>query len=275
MKKLLALVLCVMLFVSIVPTSAFAYNAATAQSKYIGADSGTNADGWYGVKTNKDAIDDLKDAIDGMFGALAANQTVFSTAKSLHDITNSMATAMFADVEDITLPGFKTVDHDDLVSATRGYLKSILGAYVNDYVMDRKDAWYDADDETIDTAKYMKIYTDGVTKSLTSSKAQKGIEALVYSLAALKVADSVNDELGDMRDAMIDWNDYGSKWAEFGWDFYGPNAAGALSDLWAKGVTPVLVPGSSLTENDILTIADVIGAEASDEQAEAPVWTVS
>ena len=65
MKKLLALVLCVMMFVAIIPSSAFAYNKASSGSAYIG-NTDDNADGWYDVKKNKDAIDDLKDAIAGI-----------------------------------------------------------------------------------------------------------------------------------------------------------------------------------------------------------------
>ena len=269
MKKLLALVLCVMLFVSIIPTSAFAYNSASADSKYIG-DAETLADGWYPVATNKDAIDDLKDAMEDMFLALATNQTVFGTAKNLHDMANSLADSLFAGVDSIDLSDFNAalveVDHDDLVANTRGYLKSLIGAYVNDYVLDRKAAWYDEDDKTIDYENYLKVYAKGVEKSLTSAKAQKGIEALIYSLAALKLADAVDDEFDDLKDAMIDWNDYGSKWAEFGWPLYGDAAASAFADLWAfdgqNSKTPVLVPEYlGLDADDISTLADVIGAK--------------
>jgi len=271
MKKLLALVLCVMLFVSIIPTSAFAYNSSSANSKYIG-DAETLADGWYPVATNKDAIDDLKDAMEDMFLALATNQTVFGTAKTLHDMANGLADSLFAGVDSIELNGFKEVEHDDLVANTRGYLKSIIGDYVTDYVNDRQAAWLELDDagnpEGIDYENYLKIYAKGVEKSLTSAKAQKGIEALIYSLAALKLADSVEDEFDDLKDAMIDWNDYGSKWAEFGWPLYGDAAASAFADLWAfngqNSKTPVLVPEYlGLDADDISTLADVIGAESA------------
>ena len=269
MKKLLAMILCVVMVLSLAP-AAFAYNAADT-SEYIG-NVEENADGWYGVAVNKEAIDDLKDAMNDMFMALATNQTVFGTAKNLHDMANGLATSLFEGIDSIDLSDFNDalveVDHDDLVANTRGYLKSIIGAYVNDYVLDRKAAWYDEDDKTIDYENYLKIYAKGVEKSLGSAKAQKGIEALVYSLAALKLADAVDDEFDNLKDAMIDWNDYGSKWAEFGWPLYGDAAANAFADLWAldgaNNYTPVFVPELlGLSADDITTLADVIGADGN------------
>ena len=210
MKKLLALVLCVMLFVSIIPTSAF----AAWPGKVVG--SKNTSGGYYAVQDNRDAIDALNDAIDNMYYSLATNQTVFGTAQMLHSLADGMVKDLLADVEDYKsdVTG-KTYDHDTLVNNSRAFLKGIIGKYVHDYVDGKSD--YFMDDGSIDYEKYLKVYTKGVQNALTSAAAKKGIEAFVTAVYALKVQDAINDAHDDLKDAIVDWNDFGKKWDEFGW----------------------------------------------------------
>ena len=74
MKKLLALILCVMLFVALIPSNAFA---------------------WEDKAVSNTAIKEAEKSIKNMYTAIAADELVFGTAKSLHDLFDGMATSLF------------------------------------------------------------------------------------------------------------------------------------------------------------------------------------
>jgi len=347
MKKLLALVLCVMMFVAVIPTAAFAADSRTDAQKGwnptwpVGGTHNDAKAGWYSSQTNKNAIDDLNDAIDDMYSALAANQTVFSTAKGMHSLADGLAKGLLADVDDFTYKVYdpatkvyieKTIDHDDLVDNSRAFLKAVIGTHITDYMNDRYGRWTDTtiyvpasagvqttvnttkydlytlgnvfyctdgtqwfkykgaatkiDDlattqptdwqqlgtetptnpvTTIDYEKYLDTYVAAVNNALTSSKAQKGIEAFAYALAAVAIQDSVNDKLDDLRDEIIDWNDASSsKWNEFGFspiatDF--DNLFGNVNPIINS--SDVFVRGSGLTQNEFQTAVDIATGDAA------------
>jgi hypothetical protein len=150
-----------------------------------------------------------------LFRTQLFNQTVFGTAKAMHDLTDGMVKALFADTDSATIAGV-TVYHDDLVANARAYLKGILGGEINKYIATRLPAMTDPATGNVDAEDYLKLYTKAVSNALTSSKAQKGFEAFYYAIAVAKIADDLQDELDDLYDEMVDWNDFGSKWAEFG-----------------------------------------------------------
>ena len=221
MKKLLALILCVMLFVSVIPTAAFAADVG------VGDESG-----WAASKINTKAVSNMKDDIASMYAALAVNQTVFGTAKVMHDLADGMVKALFADTDSIDFLNpdgtvNHTVAHDDLVTNARAYLKEIIGGHINSYIAKRLPAMTD-DDGNVDAEDYLKLYTKAVSDALTSSKAQKGFEAFVYAIVTANLADSINDQFDDLYDAMVDWNDFGNKWGEFGFAGEVPD----FSNLW-------------------------------------------
>ena len=202
MKKLLALILCVMLFVSVIPTSAFA--AVDIKT----------ASGWAPKKDSADAVDAAKDAIKSMYIAIAVDETVFSTAKAMYNFSNNLAESLFADTESVKAPGAdKATDHDDLVKNTRKYLNSIIGAEINTYLTD-KAGRYTNKDGTYNPEKYMKVYAEAASKALGSEKAQKGIEAIALALMASNLQSDIFDRADDLRDAIDDWG--AGKWAEFG-----------------------------------------------------------
>jgi len=216
MKKLLALILCVMLFVSVIPTAAFAADVG------VGDESG-----WAASKINTKAVSNMKDDIASMYAALAVNQTVFGTAKVMHDLADGMVKALFADTESVEFKDGHTVAHDDLVTKARAYLKGIIGGEINSYIAKRLPAMTDENNQ-VDAEDYLKLYTKAVSNALTSSKAQKGFEAFVYAIATANIADSINDQFDDLYDAMVDWNDFGNKWGEFGFAGEVPD----FSNLW-------------------------------------------
>ena len=71
MKKLLALILCVMMFVSVMSTSAFA--------AYDPADQRV----WKGADQSKDIVDALRKNIENMYGSIAVDNAAVSTMKSI------------------------------------------------------------------------------------------------------------------------------------------------------------------------------------------------
>ena len=203
MKKLLAMILCVAMVLSIAP-AAFAADPGV----------GSHQSGWASKTVNGNAIDNLKDSIASMYAALAVDQTVFGTAKAMHDLTDGMVKSLFADTDSVNF-GDHVVYHDDLVNHARAYLKGIIGGEINKYIATRLPAMTDANGD-VDAEDYLKLYTKAVSNALTSSKAQKGFEAFYYAIAVAKIADDLGDKMDDLYDEMVDWNDFGSKWAEFG-----------------------------------------------------------
>ena len=200
MKKLLALILCVMMFVSVMSTSAFAHTWPTAQSSTT-------------------AIKEANKSIQNMYNTITADEAVFSTAKTIHSLADGLATSIFDGVEKMSkYGGGGNVYHDDLVDNTRAYMKSIIGDTIAKYINDHSGEFLDADYASgVDGAKYMKVFVKAVNDALTSSKAQKGIEAFVTDLYVLKLNKAINDQAEDLQKAIKEWGS--SKWDEFGANF--------------------------------------------------------
>ena len=205
MKKLLALVLCVMMFVAVIPTNAFA---------------------WEDKAVSSTAVKEAEKSIKNMYTAIATDELVFGTAQSLHDLFDGLSKQMFDGVDSIDVPVNKSkltpvttnkakTYHDDLVDNTRAYLKGIVGDSIAKYISDRTSSFKsDTINGGVDPEKYLKVFVAAVNDSVASEKAQKGIEAFAYDLAMIKVMQSVKDEADDLQKAIKDWG--GSKWDEFG-----------------------------------------------------------
>ena len=78
MKKLLALILCVAMVLSLAPA---AFAAGTTGGKVI-EDPVEYAPKWAGTGASKKAIEDLNKDINAMYTAIAADQAVFGTVSS-------------------------------------------------------------------------------------------------------------------------------------------------------------------------------------------------
>jgi len=266
MKKLLALILCVMMFVAVIPTAAFATETWDPEFE-VGGTNNTEVNGWFKASVNKDAIDDLNDAIADMYSALAANQTVFATAQGMHSLADNLAKGLLANIDDFTftvkVDNEKkdiTFSHDQLVDNSRAFLKAVIGAEIKSYMDKRAAAYLDDEDEIDDYDAYLKTYIAAVNNALTSSKAQKGIEAFAYALATMAIYDDVNDKLDDLRDELIAWNDYGdTKWGEFGFT----PAADDFDDLFNDIDSTVFVPGTGLTNDQLQTAYDIASGDAA------------
>ena len=145
MKKLLALVLCVMMFVAIIPTAAFAapVEATGTSIVYVAPDyptAGTSA--WPSVTASKKAISDAKANIEYAYGTLAADSAVFGTIKGMDEVITSLAKGIFADVDGYSYfttnaagkTVLVTVSNSTLVDNTKATLRDIIGSSITTYM---------------------------------------------------------------------------------------------------------------------------------------------
>jgi hypothetical protein len=146
MKKLLALVLCVMMFVAVIPTAAFAATTVTVVNPDL-PQAGTVE--WNSTAVSKKAISNAKDNIERYYGTLAADNAVFGTIKSMDSVISDIAKGMFADVDSWTYPVTEyaqdqdkpkattkdvTVYNSTLVDNTKSLLREVIGSNVTNYM---------------------------------------------------------------------------------------------------------------------------------------------
>jgi hypothetical protein len=208
MKKLLALILCVMMFVAVIPTSAFAAPLLN-EPDY----DSTTSPRWVDLKAAKDAVSHASDALKAMYGGLAADQGVFGTVKAIDGVVVNLAKGLFEGVDDVDLTKFggTKVSHDAAVNKTKHLVRQYVGDEIMNYMNNHIGAFtkYDADGkvEGIDPVKYMNTFATAASKAMSSEKAVKNIEALVYTMAVAKTYKDTEDKLKDLRDEIADWED--------------------------------------------------------------------
>jgi hypothetical protein len=153
MKKLLALVLCVMMFVSVLSTNAFADKALVPAHPDM--DTGTIVN-TPRAASNNDAIKKAKENIEYMYGALAADNAVFGTIKSMDSVIGSLAKELFKDVDEFMgIPGGK------LESNTKTVLRDYVGSAIVNYLDDHRSTFETA------SQSYKVTLKDNTTGSLT------------------------------------------------------------------------------------------------------------
>ena len=131
MKKLLALVLCVMMFVSVLSTSAFANTATVIPDFDRSITNRPLATIASEANANK-AIGHAKKNIEYMYGALAADTAVFETVKNMDSTVDSLVKEMFKDAKDLTPALTASV----LERNTKLYVKDVLGTSIVNYLDD-------------------------------------------------------------------------------------------------------------------------------------------
>ncbi len=224
----------------------------------------------------KKAIDDLSKDMKAMYYAIAADETVFGAAKGIFDFTDSLAKELIT-VESFTLPGGGKIYQDTMQENVRKALNNMIANEVENYVNERYGSFtkkvpvttttrgpvpvpgYEAlfpvvqqeGDITvteyktyIKPEKYMEVFAKGLSNALSSSKAQKNIEAMIYGLAAINLQKDVNDRADDLYDDIRDWD----HWDEFAgaWGALSnpdPDALqGGYAGAWMPTVDSILVP---------------------------------
>jgi hypothetical protein len=227
MKKLLAIVLCVMMFASL-SVNAFAIDSGATGGIYKDPNAANPNQTDHTYKDTylaKQSVEALQKDIKAMYGAIAADETVFSSIQTIYDMTDSLGKELFKDVEKITfnLPGggTKTVYSDDLAANFRKGLNNMIGDEIAKYLKDHHGSFTDSKGH-FKPEKYMDTYAKALGSVLNSEKAQKNIQEIVYGAMALTTQKSVNDRADDLYKEIKDWDHY----AEFGWTNPDPSVYG-------------------------------------------------
>jgi uncharacterized protein YdbL (DUF1318 family) len=211
MKKLLALILCVMMFVAVIPTSAFAAGKIDAPMNL--RDTST-ASKFVGTQAAKDAIKDSSDAINAMYGALAADQGVFTTVKAIDGVVTDLAKDLFKDVDKLELSlmgiGASDISKSKAEDKTKAFLRASIGAEITKYMNEHLGSFVKYDStgtviDGVDPVKYWNTFATAASKAVSGEKAQKNIEALVYTTSLAKAFKEINDKQKDLYDEVASW----------------------------------------------------------------------
>ncbi len=208
MKKLLALILCVMMFVSVIPTMAFAADAID-YSKYGWIDNSLMAAAQY-KKEIENMMKNTKEDIQNAYAEFASNKSVYSTAKGMDDTIVGLVDAISADLigkkivvyndkGEVANPEyqFKKADADGI----KTQIRHLIDAKVADKMAENEYKFVTKYDGTkvkeIDPIKYAQTFADSVSAVLTDKDFQKGYEAVATYFALASLVKSVNDQLKD------------------------------------------------------------------------------
>ncbi len=238
MKKLLALILCVMMFVAVIPTAAFAVTIPTTYVPTVPAGSGY-VPTWYAKNVAQDAVDAATDNIQAFYQTLAADKGVFAVVSAIDGVVTGISKDLWKDVDT-----FGTMTGDQAEKMTNFYFRTIIGNEIMNYMNSHANFYatttvvIDEDGNVlgnlskIDPAKYMKTFADAASKAIGSDKAIANIQAVITGLAAMKAYDDFKDDLDDLRDDIVLWND--GKGASVWATYFDDN--GSLSGQWVNSL---------------------------------------
>ncbi|MBQ7435605.1 MAG: hypothetical protein IJV51_07360 [Oscillospiraceae bacterium] len=215
MKKLLALILCVMMFVSVIPTMAFATNendAAETPAAAAGAANYTNEVDNPLKKARvyadeiSDMIDNAKDTIEDAYAVLTMNQTVYAAAKGMDDTITGMVEALTnnllgEEIYDRSQKKGYTFNEDD-ATAVKKAVRGLIDAKVAEKISKKESKYWDG--EEFAPLVYAQVFADAVSDVLTDKDFQKGYQAVATYFAITKLVDDINDKLDDEYDDFKD-----------------------------------------------------------------------
>ena len=211
MKKLLALILCVMMFVSVIPTMAFAeYNNSVAGWKGFDGDPTSKDDPKFETvaaykKQIEKMIENTKKNVATAYGVLAMDQVVYSSAKSMDDVIVGLIDQLADQLVGKEIAGLKPtgkITAADVKGYKDNSLKPHMRALIQSLVIDELsgDTSYKDADGKIDPLKYGQAVANAVNKALNNEKFQAGYQAVATYFSLMSVADSINTELKKQRD---------------------------------------------------------------------------
>jgi len=203
MKKLLALILCVMMFVSVMSTSAFAAYDHTDQRV------------WRGEGQEKDIVDALKTNINVMYGTIAADNAVYKTVKSIDDIMKDLVDGM---MENYAPTAHGTTQQGNIISdAVLAGLRATIGGEISDYLTKHTNDYYTYDkhgNKILDPAKYAGVFAKAASNAISSKKAVAGIQSYMYYILQRGTYEQVAEQLFNLRNDMVSWGN----WGKYGFD---------------------------------------------------------
>ena len=210
MKKLLALILCVMMFVSVIPTMAFATSGATYDTSVVATKTDVTlkkdleAASAYKKQIEK-MIENTKKNVATAYGVLAMNQVVYSSAKSMDDVIVGLVNQIADQLSGKTVGGVKydAATLKDFKDAHKASVRSVIQDIVVKELQDNEYKYKDKDGK-IDPVKYGQAIADAVNTALNNKDFQAGYQAVATYYALTNVADSINDELKKQRDTFKD-----------------------------------------------------------------------
>ena len=255
MKKLLALILCVMMFVSVIPTMAFAADASgkTATDptikEYPVIENPLKEASVY-EKLAKDWIKGTKETIATAYGTMVADKVVYSTAKGMDDMIVDLVDSLTKKLVD---------DNKTIVTVRDGnvYTNTFNKTFVNGvkdqvrYLIDEmvatdmaKTYKYTDADGKVDPVKYAQTFSKAVNDALTNKKFVAAYQDVATWAALLSLVSDTNDALKDEYDAWKETIDadfdekfetrYPKLWAEY-IDTFADKADGlVINDPWAE-----------------------------------------
>ena len=178
MKKLLALILCVMMFVSVIPMSAYA--------EWPIVDKPLDSANQYASEI-KNMIKHTRENIETAYGVLVMDQVVYNSAKGMDDAIVNLVDGIAKPL--INKGKMTKAESDTIKDAVRGLIDEMVAGKM------LKDAYKYFDGDKIDPIKYAQTFANSVAKALTDKDFQKGYEAVATYFALRQIVSDVNDQL--------------------------------------------------------------------------------
>jgi hypothetical protein len=202
MKKLLALVLCVMMFVSVMSTSAFAAYDTTDQRV------------WAGASQQKKIVEALRTNVENMYGSYAVDNAVYNSVKTIDDIIKDLVDEALKDYgSNAFSPTSGTTINDAIVAG----LRSTIGGQITDYLQKHQNDFYRFDslgNRVFNPSAYAGAFAKAASEALTSEKAAAGIQAFMLYAIQRSAFSKLALEADSLRNEIIGWE----HWADYGWD---------------------------------------------------------
>ena len=268
MKKLLALILCVMMFISVIPTMAFAEEPEPAgeaeeAAGYPWIDNPLMALAQY-KKEIENMVKNTKGNIQDAFAELAANRVVYSTAKGMDDTIVGLVDAITKDLIGKKIPVMKNdgsaIDDPEylFLKADADNVKDLIRLVIDEkvtksmadnefkFVNEYND---DGSIKSIDPIKYAQAFGKAVSDALTNKDFQKGYEAVATYFALASLIKDVNKQLADEYTAF-----YGSISPKFDEDFTEkyPMLTENYIDTLEEGLDPAFWAWAGVTEYPVV-----------------------
>jgi hypothetical protein len=202
MKKLLALVLCVMMFVSVMSTSAFAAYDTTDQRV------------WAGASQQKKIVEALRTNVENMYGSYAVDNAVYNSVKTIDDIIKDLVDEALKDYgSNAFSPTSGTTINDAIVAG----LRSTIGGQITDYLQKHQNDFYRFDslgNRVFNPSAYAGAFAKAASEALTSEKAAAGIQAYMLYAIQRSAFSKLALEADALRSDIIGWE----HWGDYGWD---------------------------------------------------------
>jgi len=194
----------VMMFVSIVPTAAFAADRIDPTDQRV----------WAGASQQKKIVDALRSNVEAMYGSYAVDNAVFSSVKTIDGILTDLVDEMLKNYSSNDIaPGLGTdTSSSDLNDAIVAGLRSTVGGSISDYLNKHQNEYYTYDGtghKVFNPSAYAGVYAKAASNALTSEKAVAGIQAVMLYAASRSAFNELALEARDLRNDITSWEHWG------------------------------------------------------------------